>query len=198
MPEPQAPRGSLNESETQHLKFVKEWCIDALSEGEAFLKAQKGYNQISTAMDYIMGDYSRDLSPGAFSKLVDNRTGKIALDFASAMTDIKPFWEYHTYNSRFDTIAEMGGKITKHWWTSRLIDLKFADCIKYAEVAGSGTHTLSTRSNWATSTASPKTRATSSLCARLTMSPSKMHSGSSSGVSARSITSKLSTHVGPP
>lgn len=138
MAEPQAPAGTLNESDRRHLESVRGWCCEALAEGEAFLKTQKGYSSIPTLMDYIMGDYSRDLAPGGFSKLVDNRIGKIALDFSAAMTDIKPFWDYHTFNPKFEPQAIMGGKITKHWWTSRLIDLKFADCIKYAAVAGTG------------------------------------------------------------
>lgn len=140
MAEPNAPVGNVNESEknTRHLERVLGWSIDALAESEGFLKSQPGYASISTMIDYIMGDYSRDMVPGAFSRVVDNRFGKIALDFAGAMTDIKPFWAYHTYNEKFEKTAELSGKLTKHWWTSRNIDLKFADCIKYAEVAGSG------------------------------------------------------------
>jgi hypothetical protein len=140
MAEPQAPRGGLNESEQdkRHLAEVLGWANDALAEGESFVKSQIGYDRISTCIDYIMGDYSRDMVPGSFSKLVDNRFGKIALDFAGAMTDIKPFWEYHTFNKRFEPQQVMSGKLTKHWWTQRLIDLKFTDCIKYAEVGGSG------------------------------------------------------------
>ena len=140
MAEPQAPIGNINESEQErrHLDAVRDWANDALMEGENFVKSQPGYAQISTAINYIMGDYSRDVVPGSFSKLIDNRFGKIALDFAGAMTDIKPFWEYHTYNKRFEPQAELGNKDAKHWWTSQLIDLKFCDCIKYAEVGGSG------------------------------------------------------------
>jgi hypothetical protein len=140
MAEPNAPAGNLNESEQEkkHLAAVLGWANDALSEGESFLKSQRGYDQIGVQIDYIMGDYSRDMIPGSFSKLVDNRFGKIALDFAGAMTDIKPFWEYKTENKRFEQQQVMAGKLTKGWWTRRLIDLKFTDCIKYAEVAGSG------------------------------------------------------------
>jgi hypothetical protein len=140
MGEPNAPSGNLNESEQdkRHLSEVLGWANEALAESESFLKSQVGYSSISTMIDYIMGDYSRDMVPGSFSKLVDNRFGKIALDFAGAMTDIKPFWEYKTENKRFEMQQVQSGKLTKAWWTRRLIDLKFADCIKYAEVGGSG------------------------------------------------------------
>src|SRR6266850_229898 len=140
MAEPNAPAGNLNETEQEkrHLTEVLGWANEALAESESFLKSQRGFDNISTSMDYIMGDYSRDMVPGSFSKLIDNRFGKIALDFAGAMTDIKPFWEYKTENKRFEMQQVQAGKLTKAWWTRRLIDLKFADCIKYAEVGGSG------------------------------------------------------------
>jgi len=140
MAEPNAPQGGLNASEQdrKHLSSVLGWAIDAIAEGETFIKSQPGYSQISDTIDAIMGDYTRDAVPGSASKIVDNQTGKIALDFAGAMTDIKPFWDYHTYNKKFENQSVQSNKITKHWWTQRLIDLKFADCIKYAEVGGSG------------------------------------------------------------
>lgn len=140
MAEPSAPRGNLNESEDEkrHLSAVLGWANDALAEGESFIKSQRGYDSISTMIDYIMGDYSRDMVPGSFSKLVDNRFGLIALNYAGAMTDIKPFWEYKTENQRFEQQQVMASKLTKGWWTRRLIDLKFTDCIKYSTVGGSG------------------------------------------------------------
>lgn len=140
MPEPRAPSGNLNDSEQdkRHLTEVLGWANDAIGEAESFLKSQRGFDQISTSMDYIMGDYSRDMVPGSFSKLVDNRFGMIALNSAGAMTDIKPFWEYKTENKRFEPQQVQSGKLTKAWWTRRLIDLKFTDCIKYALVGGSG------------------------------------------------------------
>jgi hypothetical protein len=78
MPEPQPPKGALNEDEKAHLDQVLGWANEALTEGEAFIKSQVGYSNISTCIDYIMGDYSRDLTPGSFSKIIDNRFGKIA------------------------------------------------------------------------------------------------------------------------
>lgn len=132
------PSDQLTPPQQEHLRLVLGWATDALAEGEQFLRSQFGYAQIHKTIKYIMGDYSTDTIPGSFSKMVDNRLGKTALDFTSALTDIKPFWDYHTYNKKYEQQATSGGKLTKHWWMSRLIDMKFADVIKYATVAGSG------------------------------------------------------------
>ena len=109
----------------EHLQQVLGWANDALTEGVTFQRSQTGFSQIHKTIRYIMGDYSHDIVPGSFSKLVDNRFGKTALDFSSALTDIKPFWDYHTYNAKFEAQADSAGKLTKRWWASRMIDLKF-------------------------------------------------------------------------
>ena len=41
---------------TDQERNVIAWIKEALEEGEAFLKCQKGYNKISDAVDYVMGD----------------------------------------------------------------------------------------------------------------------------------------------
>jgi hypothetical protein len=137
----EVPFGQLNQlnpADKRHLDSVLQWCGDALAEGENFLRSQVGYKFIPTMIDYVMGDYARTTSPGSLSQLVDNRFGKAATDFAAGMTDIKPFWEYHTANNKYEMQATLGNKIAKHWWTSRLIDVKFADVIKYSEVGATG------------------------------------------------------------
>lgn len=119
-------------------KKVLEWANEAVQEGTAFLMSQPGYSKIETSMDYIMGDFSGKVKPSVLSRVRSNRFGKIALDLAASMTDIKPFWEYRTHNKRFDQQAILGNKLAQAWWMNRHIDLKFADVIKWGLVAGSG------------------------------------------------------------
>jgi len=120
-------------------KAVLGWASDAISEGEAFLRSQSGYDDIPKIIEGIMGESGQDLMrPSAMSSLTFNQMGKIGLDLASSLTDIKPFWEYHTANTRFQGQADMGQKLASAWWGRRNIDLKFCDVIKYAIAAGTG------------------------------------------------------------
>src|SRR5262252_2712351 len=117
---------------------IWDWCQSALAEGNAFITTQSGYDDIDGIVKQIMGDTYRDkLRPASISQLQLNHTGKVALDLASSLTDIKPFWEYRTTNDRFQPAAEMGQKLATSWWSNRLIDLRFCDVIKNSLAAGS-------------------------------------------------------------
>ena len=111
----------------------------AIQEGQSFLESQDGYNKTDEIIRAIMGtQYDDKLRPATLSKLNINHMGKIGLDLASSLTDIKPFFTYKTTNTRFQQQAEMGQKLASAWWMNRLIDLKFCDVIKYSLAAGSG------------------------------------------------------------
>lgn len=117
---------------------VLSWFHEALQEGEAFLRAQPGYDRIPDVIDAIMGEFNQGSPrPSGLSDITDNRFSKAATDLAAGLTDIKPFWEYRTFNLRFKPQAEMGGKLATAWWLNRGIDIKHSHVVKYALAAGS-------------------------------------------------------------
>jgi len=123
----------------QNPRGIHDWAQLAISEGQSFLQSQDGFDKIPEIIRHINGtQYEDNLRPQSISQINLNHTGKIALDLASSLTDIKPFFEYKTTNVRFQAQAQMGQKLASAWWTSRLIDLKFCDVIKYALAGGSG------------------------------------------------------------
>jgi hypothetical protein len=118
---------------------IHDWATLAVQEAESFVRSQDGYDQISDIIRMIMGTTHDDkMRPNAISQLNLNHAGKIALDLASSLTDIKPFFEYRTTNTRFELQAQMGQKLASAWWGRRNIDLRFADVIRYCMAAGSG------------------------------------------------------------
>lgn len=123
----------------QYEVHLRGWLTEALQEGQAFLGNCYGYNKCDEIIKAIMGEtYEDKLRPREISNLSLNQTGKIGLDLASSLTDIKPFWTYKTANDRFEHTATMGQKLAAAWYPRRLIDLKFCDVIKYALAAGTG------------------------------------------------------------
>src|SRR3972149_11144820 len=92
------------------------WCQEALQEGEAVLKGDRSYSRIQDSIDYVMGDYNRDLRPSSLSSISENRWGKVHEDLKSALTDIRPFWEYRTFNDKFKRQAAMLGKLSVSLW----------------------------------------------------------------------------------
>lgn len=122
-----------------HLSQVLGWCSEAIQEGENFLRSQYGYDKVPLIIDRIMGNYQADSAPSSLSDIYYNYMGKVALDLAAALTDIKPFWEYRTFNKKFDQQADMLGKLSLSWWVgARMTDMRFCDVIKYAQAAGTG------------------------------------------------------------
>ena len=109
----------------------------ALEEGEAFLRSQKGYDRFQETIDGIMGE-TTVADQTSLSSFDANHFGKVALDMVAALTDIKPFWEYKTFNPRFDQQSAMLGKLSQSWFTNRAIDLKFSNVIKYGVSMGTG------------------------------------------------------------
>lgn len=113
------------------------WISDVIEEGEAFLRSQQGYSIFDQGIDAIMGELTPQGS-AALSNLTLNITGKVALDLAASLTDIKPFWEYRTLNPKFQLQQVMAQKRATHWWHARHIDLKFNSVIKYGLPMGTG------------------------------------------------------------
>lgn len=118
--------------------YVLKWAHEAMTEGEAFLRSSLGYDKIDETMNCIMSEDAEINRPQSLSKINVNVFGKIALDLVAALTDIKPFWNYKTYNRKFEQQADMARKLSRSWWGQRHISLKFSDVIKYAAAAGTG------------------------------------------------------------
>jgi hypothetical protein len=113
------------------------WMKESIEEGQAFLKAQKGYALADDSIKAIIGE-ARTLQSSVLSQTSVNHVAKVATDLTALCTDVKPFWEYRTRNDRYKRHCEMLGKLSEHWWLNRLIDLKYADVVRYSLVAGSG------------------------------------------------------------
>src|SRR5579859_7189635 len=122
---------------SDHKQFLA-WADIAISESEAFLKAQEGYDCFQEAIDGINGDLKTDLASNVLSQLTYNHFGKVALELAAAQTDIKPFWDYRTQNKKFDAQAALANKLAMAWWMGRHVTLRFADVIKFALPMGTG------------------------------------------------------------
>jgi hypothetical protein len=135
--------GSQRTYESEVVGFVKE----CLNEGDAFLKSQKGYTHIQESMDAIFGD-QMELRTDKLSSTTANHIGKIALDLASGMTDVRPFMEYETRNPEFQRQVDIFKGCGEYWWFRRSADMALCDTIKFAEAAGTGYCHLIWDSDW--------------------------------------------------
>lgn len=120
-------------------RFLK-WATEAIQEGDAFLKSQSGYELFADTIAAINGEYiGSEARPSTLLQSVTyNYMGKVALDMVAAQTDIKPFWDYKTYNHKFEQQAQIANKLATAWWMGRHVTLRFSDVIKHCLPMGSG------------------------------------------------------------
>lgn len=119
-------------------KKFKEWAELAIEEADAFLHSQDGYSSFEESIDAINGELKNDLAQGVFGGVTYNHFGKVALDMVASQCDIKPFWDYRTFNPKFQAQAQLGNKLAQAWWMGRHVTLRFADVIKLALPMGTG------------------------------------------------------------
>jgi hypothetical protein len=112
------------------------WCKAAIEEGDGFLKAQAGYNKCDDAINAVMGQ-NPEFRSVTLSGTNCNLVGKTFFDMTAGLTDVKPFWEYRTYNKRFESHCSIYGKLSQHVWLQRQMDMSFMYGVQYAITCGS-------------------------------------------------------------
>jgi len=117
--------------------YVIGYIKEAIEEGDAFLKAQEGYEKIQPTMNAIMS-VDDELRPSSLASTKSNQIGKIAGDLAALLTDIRPFWEYRTFNRKFDKASMIMGKLSLHWYLQTAADVRLAEVVKYYEAGATG------------------------------------------------------------
>lgn len=112
------------------------WCREAIEESDGFLRSQVGYSKCDDAIQAVMGTQS-DFRTATLSGTSCNLISKTFFDMTAGLTDIKPFWEYKTYNRRFESHCSIYGKLSTHSWMQRQMDMSFMQGIQYAMTCGS-------------------------------------------------------------
>lgn len=120
-----------DEYEHAILGFVNE----AIEEGDAFLRAQKGYGKIAEAEKVVEGEMASS-GPRGLSSVSANHAQKASSQLVASMTDTRNFWEYRTFNRRFEKQTQILGKWSLHLWLNKQWDMRFADLIRMINYAG--------------------------------------------------------------
>jgi hypothetical protein len=111
------------------------WIREAIQESDEFLRACTGYSKIEDTITTIMG-VSSDLRSATLSGTECNQIAKTFFDMSAGLTDVKPFWEYRTYNKRFESHGSIYGHLSEHTWLQRQMDIEFMGAIQYALCGG--------------------------------------------------------------
>lgn len=125
-----------------------EWMEDRRLIGQRFVEASPGYDLISKAIDGIFAQESQSSSsyaPVNTSRLSNtsvNLIAKTSEDITALMTDTRVFFNYSSNNPKYQPQARLANMQAEDWYSSRCIDLRIADGIRYYTVAGSAFYHL--------------------------------------------------------
>lgn len=122
---------------------ILEWAESKKRDARRFMESQVGYDKIDKAISAIFAYEQASTSsyspaPKPLSQTRANLVAKTAEDLTAMLTDTRVFWNYSTYNPKYEAQARISNKMSTRWYDARLIDLRVADVVRYYTVAGTG------------------------------------------------------------
>lgn len=118
-------------------RYILAWAQSTVGKGLEILKRERAYGEINEAIGYVSGDQV-PLKSRAISRVVDNRLRKIALETCSSLTDVRPIWNYNTYNEQYKEQSLILNKLARGWWKNSIADRRLQSTLMFACVGGSG------------------------------------------------------------
>lgn len=112
------------------------WIKGKISDGLAILKKERGYMEYENSKKFVNGE-QYPLRSRAISRITDNRLRKIVLETIGALTDVRPIWNYDTYNYEYKAQAEVLSKLARAWWKNNQVDRRLQSILTYAMCGGS-------------------------------------------------------------
>jgi len=120
-----------------------QWCESRLSSGVKFIESQIGYDKIAITLDAVFSNeklMAASYIPGnnPLSQTRANQLPGIAEDLTAMLTDVRMFWKYSTANKKYEKQTDLSNKIAEDWYSTRMIDLRIGDVVKYYTFGGTG------------------------------------------------------------
>lgn len=115
---------------------VLSWLKGKVMDGQGVLKRERGYMEYENSKKFVNGE-QYPLRSRAISRITDNRLRKIVLETIGALTDVRPIWNYDTYNYQYKGQAEVLSKLARSWWKNNQVDRRLQSILTYAMCGGS-------------------------------------------------------------
>ncbi len=113
------------------------WLNSAIQQGQAFLQNQPAYREINRARQQIEGK-DMDMSNKTRSQMSDNLLGRDTREYIASLSNMRPVWEYKSYNPDYQHNVAMLNKLLLAWWNKTFADRKIREGLQYAGVDGTG------------------------------------------------------------
>jgi hypothetical protein len=111
-----------------------------LSQGEAFIRSQRAFDDMEQAIEVIAG--TRAKRPAKLSQLHLNRIKRQIREVVGSLSNLKPLWGYKSDNPLYDRHVEIINKLILAWWHYQFVDRSIREALQYAAVLGTGYITM--------------------------------------------------------
>lgn len=113
------------------------WLDQAIAAGKRTVSREPAYQAISDCIGFLSGSRGA-LKPQQLSRVTFNRSRKNTYEVISAMTDVRPIWNYQTYNNDYKKQADILNMLVRNWWRNSYSDKRLQDALMYSAVGGTG------------------------------------------------------------
>jgi hypothetical protein len=114
------------------------WLREAISEGETFLRMQRGYRDIDRAFDLISGYNTDERIPASLSGVNVNRVKRNLRELVATLSNLRPMWGYKNDNKQYDQQALILNRLVNAWWHNTFADRRIRGALQYAFGLGTG------------------------------------------------------------
>jgi hypothetical protein len=115
------------ESEDHRLGWLKETEED----GDNYLKSQRSWRDIDSAIDIISGHISEKIPRGQ-SQVSLNMVGRDVQEIIATLSNMRPIWSYKTDNQDFSGLTEILNKLLMSWYLQTFADRSVRDALQWA------------------------------------------------------------------
>lgn len=124
---------SRRESEDTRLGRLREF----VQEGDSFLKCQRGYKDLGSALDILSGDEGEKI-PSTLSNLYINRLKRQIREIIAVESNIRPLWGYKCDDPRYFSQNKVLNDLLQGWWLGTFADRSIREALQWAAVLGTG------------------------------------------------------------
>lgn len=108
------------------------WLDESVQEGQAWLRSQRGYSDITKAMNTLAGRDTTDSPADYRSRLNTNRLKRNVREVVGTLAKLRPLWGYQSDNSAYKSHAEMMNNVTRAWYLEAFADRSIKEALQYA------------------------------------------------------------------
>lgn len=115
------------------------WLNETIEEGQAWLRAQRGYSDYRKALDVFAGKDTNTRPIAAYrSHLNPNRLKRNVKEVVGTLAKLRPMWGYHSDNSAYSSAAAMFNKVSRAWYLEAMADRSVREALQYSAGGGRG------------------------------------------------------------